>query len=85
MKKYIRLLIGFMVSVIIIVGMGQFLYIDSCLDLGGIIMDGICHNENYEELQYAISTPVILVAAITFLSVTGTVSFLLGKVFRRLK
>ena len=85
MNKYIRLLLGSLVSVIFIVGMGQFLYIDSCLDLGGIIMDGICHNENYEELQYALSTPMIVVAAITFLSMTGVVSFLIGKVFLRLK
>ena len=85
MKKYTRLILGVIVSVIIIAGLGQFLYIDSCLDLGGIIMDGICYNEYYEELQYALSAPVIYVAVIIFIAVTGGLSLLLGKVFRRLK
>jgi hypothetical protein len=85
MKKYTRLILGVIVSVIIIAGLGQFLYIDSCLDLSGIIMDGICYNEYYEELQYALSAPVIYVAVIIFIAVTGGFSLLLGKVFRRLK
>jgi hypothetical protein len=85
MKKYTRLILGVIVSVIIIAGLGQFLYIDSCLDLGGIIMDGICYNEYSEELQYALSAPVIYVAVIIFVGVTGGFSLLLGKVFRRLK
>lgn len=85
MKKYTRLILGVIVSVIIIAGLGQFLYIDSCLDLGGIIMDGICYNEYSEELQYALSAPVIFVAVIIFVGVTGGFSLLLGKVFRRLK
>jgi hypothetical protein len=85
MNKYIRLLLSSLVSVILVVSLGQFLYIDSCLDLGGIIIDRICHDENYEELQYALSTPMILVAVITFLAVTYGFSLLLGKVFRGLK
>jgi hypothetical protein len=82
MNKYIRLLLSSLVSVILVVSLGQFLYIDSCLDLGGIIIDRICHDENYEELQYALSTPMILVAVITFLAVMYGFSLLLGKVFR---
>jgi hypothetical protein len=85
MNKLTRLLLGAIVSVIIIAGIGQFIYIDSCLDMGGIIIDGICYNEYYEALQYAISVPMILVAISMFLSLAVAVSFFLDKVFCRLK
>ncbi len=85
MNMNFRVFLGFLISVLMIIGVGQFLVTDTCLDMGGIIQEGVCFDESYHEVHYAVSVPVVVMAIGISLSITATIAFILGKVLGGVK
>ncbi len=79
-NKAIRIGLGILVSVVALYFMWQWLYIDICLDRGGSIHNGVCHDENYHETYIIVETPLLIIAAIFSIGCTMLVSWLLAKV-----
>ena len=66
-NKYFRIGIGFVVAAISLYFMWQWLYADICLDMGGAIHNGICHDESYHDVYIVIDKPIPVIGmAITF-------------------
>ena len=66
-NKYFRIGIGFVVAAISLYFVWQWLYVDICLDMGGAIYNGICHDENYHDVYITIDKPIpVIVMSITF-------------------
>lgn len=85
--RSIRIVIGILLAMISMFILVPWLYRDICLDMGGAVIDGTCHDENYHEVHLVIESviPITLVALVYISAVTVCVNLVLAKIFSNVK
>ncbi len=82
MNKYINLGMGIVMTTLPLYFIHTWLYTDICLDLGNIISDGLCLDENHQEIPIIIGDflPLVGVALLFSVGCVAIINWVYAKI-----